>query len=123
MLRAGVTVRRHRLFWKTAAAILALLVLAVMVPAVLRLWSEARRARAELVARAVATAQVAASAAAGLAVTTDPDALQRLTAALAAASSPIRRAGATEWSCPIQCRRRWRRSSRSCARRATRRSR
>src|SRR5258706_11357031 len=46
--------RRHRLFWRTAAAILALLTLAVTVPAVARLASQAQNARADLETQAVA---------------------------------------------------------------------
>jgi len=47
----GVLARRHRLFWRTAGAILALLTLAVTLPAGVRIGSQARRARAELIDR------------------------------------------------------------------------
>jgi signal transduction histidine kinase/CheY-like chemotaxis protein len=74
----GVLARRHRLFWRTAAAILALLALAVAVPAAIRLVSGARRARAELAARLVATTDVAALTVAELLSHGEVAALSRL---------------------------------------------
>jgi signal transduction histidine kinase/DNA-binding response OmpR family regulator len=82
--RNGVLARRHRLFWRTAGAILALLTLAVMLPAGIRIGTQARRARAELIDRTVATANVAASTVADLLGHQDTRALSNLVAVLAA---------------------------------------
>jgi signal transduction histidine kinase/CheY-like chemotaxis protein len=76
--------RRHRLFWRTAAAILALLSLAVILPAGVRLLTGARRARAALIERALATTDVAATTVADLVRHADAAALGRLVTALAA---------------------------------------
>ena len=76
--------RRHRLFWRTAGAILALLTLAVTLPAGVRIGTQARRARAELIDRTIATANVAASTVADLLGHQDTRALSNLVAVLAA---------------------------------------
>jgi signal transduction histidine kinase/DNA-binding response OmpR family regulator len=80
----GVLARRHRLFWRTAGAILALLTLAVTLPAGVRIGTQARRARAELIGRTIATANVAASTVADLLGHQDTRALSNLVAVLAA---------------------------------------
>src|SRR5512144_1059837 len=80
----GVLARRHRLFWRTAGAILALLTLAVMLPAGIRIGTQSRRARAELIDRTIATANVAASTVADLLGHQDTRALSNLVAVLAA---------------------------------------
>jgi signal transduction histidine kinase/CheY-like chemotaxis protein len=80
----GVLARRHRLFWRTAGAILALLTLAVTLPAGVRIGTQARRARGELIDRTIATANVAASTVADLLGHQDTRALSNLVAVLAA---------------------------------------
>jgi signal transduction histidine kinase/CheY-like chemotaxis protein len=82
--KRGARVRRHRLFWRTAGAILALLVLAVTVPAFVRLASQARTARAELMERAISRANVTASTVADLVALKDPQALIHLVTTVAA---------------------------------------
>src|SRR6185436_17610195 len=77
------------LFWRTAAAILALLALAVTVPAVLRLAMDVPQARRDLSERTVATAIVAAEAAAGLISNKTPTALERLVTTLAAHDADV----------------------------------
>jgi two-component system, sensor histidine kinase and response regulator len=81
--------RRHRLFWRTAAAILALLALAVTLPAVLRLATDVPQARRDLSARTIATAIVAAEAAAGLVANKTTNALERLVTTLAAHDADV----------------------------------
>ena len=81
---AGVLARRHRLFWRTAGAILALLTLAVTLPAGIRIGTQARRARVQLVDHTVATATLAASTVADLLRHDDTTALAHLVTALAA---------------------------------------
>jgi signal transduction histidine kinase/DNA-binding response OmpR family regulator len=80
----GVLARRHRLFWRTAAAILALLTLAVTVPGVVRLVTQARRGHADLASRTIATANVAASTVADLSAHRDGASLVHLATTLAA---------------------------------------
>src|SRR5262245_48593825 len=82
--KRGIRARRHRLFWRTAAAILALLTLAVTVPALLRLANETRTAREELTERAIASANVTASTVAALVALHDPQALVHLVTTVAA---------------------------------------
>ena len=82
--KSGVLARRHRLFWRTAAAILALLTLAVTLPAGVRLGTQARRARQSLFDRTIATAKLAASSVADLLAHQDTKALVNLVTALAA---------------------------------------
>jgi two-component system sensor histidine kinase/response regulator len=82
--KRGVRARRHRLFWRTAAAILALLTLAVTLPAGVRLATQAARARQQLFDRTVATAHVMASTAADLLAHNDTPALIHLVTTLAA---------------------------------------
>ena len=82
--KSGVLARRHRLFWRTAAAILALLTLAVTLPAGIRLGTQARRARQELFDRTVASAKLAASSVADLLAHQDTKGLVNLVTALAA---------------------------------------
>ena len=76
--------RRHRLFWRTAAAILALLTLAVSLPAGVRLMTGAHRARAELVEQTLATTNVAASTVPELIAHASHAALTHLVVALVA---------------------------------------
>jgi two-component system, sensor histidine kinase and response regulator len=85
----GARARRHRLFWRTAAAILALLALAVTLPAALRLATDVPRERDALRERTVATAIVAAEAVAGLASTPTPRGLERLVTTLAAHDADV----------------------------------
>jgi signal transduction histidine kinase/CheY-like chemotaxis protein len=79
----GVTPRRHRLFWKTAAVILALLAPAVTAPPAFRIARDTERARAELESRARTSVGVAAATAEALAPE-GPAALGRLAVMLAA---------------------------------------
>src|SRR5262245_34937472 len=79
--KRGALARRRRLFWRTAAAILALLTLAVTLPAGIRLATQTQRARAELVERTVATAKVTADTVADLTTHRDVHALARLVTA------------------------------------------
>jgi signal transduction histidine kinase/DNA-binding response OmpR family regulator len=82
-------VRRHRLFWKTAGAILGLLTLAVAVPSALRLATDAREAREKLGAQTLAAANMAAATASDLVLVTAPEALVRLVVALAVYDSAV----------------------------------
>src|SRR5690349_17816761 len=79
-----VRARRHRLFWRTAAAILGLLSLAATLPAGVRHVTGTRRARARLVDQTRATASVAASAASELLAHESTPSLARLMASLVA---------------------------------------
>jgi signal transduction histidine kinase/CheY-like chemotaxis protein len=92
----GVRARRHRLFWRTAAAILALLSLAVTLPAGVRLVTGARRARAELVEQTLATANVAASTVSELVVHANYAALTHLVVALVAHDNDVEFAVVTD---------------------------
>ncbi len=76
--------RRHRLFWRTAAAILALLSLAAIVPAGVRLVTDAHRARAERVDETLAAAHVAAATSAELIAHANHAGLAHLVTALVA---------------------------------------
>jgi signal transduction histidine kinase/DNA-binding response OmpR family regulator len=75
---------RHRLFWKTAGPVLGLMVLAVVVPATVRLVADARHGRAALEERALATANVVAASVADAIATGAPAEVGRLVGAIAA---------------------------------------
>jgi signal transduction histidine kinase/CheY-like chemotaxis protein len=94
----GVRARRHRLFWRTAAAILALLSLAVTLPAGVRLGTGARRARAELIEQTLATANIAAATFPELITRANHTALARLVVALVAHDDDIEFAMVTDRS-------------------------
>jgi signal transduction histidine kinase/CheY-like chemotaxis protein len=85
----GVLARRHRLFWRTAGAILALLTLAVTLPAGIRIGTQARHARQQLIAHTLATAQLAASTVADLLRHEDTTALAHLVTTLAARDDEV----------------------------------
>jgi signal transduction histidine kinase/DNA-binding response OmpR family regulator len=75
--------RRNRLFWNTAAVILSLVALAVVVPVAVQLTSQVQRARIELLERAIATARVTATSVGELVSRAGPYALPRLATTLA----------------------------------------
>jgi signal transduction histidine kinase/DNA-binding response OmpR family regulator len=85
----GVLARRHRLFWRTAGAILALLTLAVTLPAGIRIGTQARHARQQLIDHTRATAELAAATAADLLRHQDTIALGHLVTALAARDDQV----------------------------------